>query len=356
MKYIKKEYGDERRTELVADAGAGNLTGSMKALLQAEDAKKEDVILWIGADHSFRILYQSRVNVLPDDTVELVYTHNQDKLIVITDKGELVIQRLKDIGSHNMKSAAVNPAEQWGLKGNVVFCSSMLHDYKELVFLSNQNNLKKIKKDVLLSFKKFPTTVMTLQDKEKIIAVEAVRDQDKIGVISQKGYLSLFPEEQCRPMGKTAAGVKAITLEDETDAPAALFIYKDEPFIMINGTNAAKMVALEDLRFGKSQFGKRGGKVVQVAEIEGKDKITGGIAMVEGSVRIKLTTGELKTIHSDKVLLDMPDTPMEKIVTGTIERIYRPWEEKSENVAYKEERKAEAKAEKKAETEEEDEE
>lgn len=71
--------------------------------------------------------------------------------------------------------------------------------------------------------------------------------------------------------------------------------------------------------------------------------------MVEGSVRIKLTTGELKTIHSDKVLLDMPDTPMEKIVTGTIERIYRPWEEKSENVAYKEERKAEAKAEKKAE-------
>lgn len=323
----------------------------MKELLKAEDAKKEDVILWIGADHSFRILYQSRVNVLPEDTVELVYTHNQDKLIVITDKGELVIQRLKDIGSHNMKSAAVNPAEQWGLKGNIVFCSSMMHDYKELVFLSNQNNLKKIKKDVLLSFKKFPTTVMSLQDKEKIIAVEAVRDQDKIGVLSQKGYLSLFPEEQCRPMGKTAAGVKAITLEDETDGPAALFIYKSEPFIMINGTNAAKMIALEDLRFGKSQFGKRGGKVVQVAEIEGKDKITGGIAMVEGSVRIKLTTGELKTIHSDKVLLDMPDTPMEKIVTGTIERIYRPWEEKAENTAWKEERKAETKAEKKAEAE-----
>lgn len=348
MKKIKKDYGDERRTELVGD-GSANLAGSLKELLKAEDAKKEDVILWIGADHSFRILYQSRVNVLPDDTVELVYTHNQDKLIVITDKGELVIQRLKDIGSHNMKSAAVNPAEQRGLKGNVVFCSSMLHDYKELVFLSSHNKLKKIKKDVLLSFKKFPTTVMTLQDKEKIIAVEAVRDQDKIGVISQKGYLSLFPEEQCRPMGKTAAGVKAITLLDETDGPAALLIYKDEPFIMINGTNAAKMIAVEDLVFGKSQFGKRGGKVVQVAEIEGKDKVTWGIAMVEGSVRIKLTTGELKTIHSDKVLLDMPDTPMEKIVTGTIERIYRPWEEKSENVAYKEERKAEAKAEKKAE-------
>ena len=45
---------------------------------------------------------------------------------------------------------------------------------------------------------------------------------------------------------------------------------------------------------------------------------------------------------------------MEKIVTGTIERIYRPWEEKSENIAYKEERKAEAKAEKQAEEESDD--
>ena len=74
-------------------------------------------------------------------------------------------------------------------------------------------------------------------------------------------------------MGKAAGGVKAIAVE-ENDAPAALLIYKDEPFIMINGTNAAKMIAVEDLVFGKSQFGKRGGKVVQVAEIEGKDKIT----------------------------------------------------------------------------------
>ena len=227
----------------------------------------------------------------------------------------------------------------------------MMHDYKELVFLTSHNNLKKIDKELLLSFKKFPTTVMNLSDKEKIIAVEAVRTGDKIGILSQRGYLSLFPEVGVRPMGKTAGGVKAIAVE-ENDAPAALLIYKDEPFIMINGTNAAKMIAVEDLVFGKSQFGKRGGKVVQVAEIEGKDKITGGIAMVEGSVRIKLTTGELKTIHSDKVLLDMPDTPMEKIVTGTIERIYRPWEEKSENTAWKEERKAETKAEKKAEAEE----
>ena len=43
----------------------------------------------------------------------------------------------------------------------------------------------------------------------------------------------------------------------------------------------------------------------------------------------------------------MPEAELEKIVTGSIDCIYRPREEKAENKAYKEERKAEIKAEKK---------
>jgi hypothetical protein len=53
-------------------------------------------------------------------------------------------------------------------------------------------------------------------------------------------------------MGKTAGGLKAIDVEGG-DAPAALFIYQKEPFILINSTNSAKMIAVEDLMFGKSQ-------------------------------------------------------------------------------------------------------
>lgn len=346
MAYIKKTYDDGRRTEVVTD-DMGNLTGKIKDLMKLEDMKKEDVILRIGADSTFKVLYQSRINIIPEDTIELVYTHNQDKLVVITDKGELVVQRLKDIWQHIMKNPGADPKELWWLKGNVVFINTTGHDYKELAMMTDKNNLKKIKKDMLLGFKKFPTSIMTLEGNEKIIAVQAVRNRDAIGILSQKGYLSLFPEAQCRPMGKTAGGLKAINVS-ESDAPAALFIYQKEPFILINSTNAAKMIAVEDLMFGKSQgMGKRNSKIIQVAEIVGKDKITGGLSMVEGAVRIRLTTGEIKNVHSDKILLDMPEAELEKIITGTIDCIYRPREEKAENKAYKEERKAEMKAEKK---------
>lgn len=52
--------------------------------------------------------------------------------------------------------------------------------------MTDKNSLKKIKKDMLLGFKKFPTTIMNLEGNEKIIAVQAVRDGDAIGIISQK--------------------------------------------------------------------------------------------------------------------------------------------------------------------------
>jgi hypothetical protein len=43
-----------------------------------------------------------------------------------------------------------------------------------LVLFTNLNSIKKIKKELVLSFKKFPTKIMNLADKEKILAVEAV--------------------------------------------------------------------------------------------------------------------------------------------------------------------------------------
>ena len=61
-----------------------------------------------------RVLYQSRIQTIPEETIDLIYTHNQDRIIVITDLGELVVQRLKDFGSQTMAKPAVNLKNQIG--------------------------------------------------------------------------------------------------------------------------------------------------------------------------------------------------------------------------------------------------
>ncbi len=336
--YMKKQYGDERRTDLSQDLSVYNVSWSLKAFMATADKIKEDVIVWIWNDYSIRILYQSRIQAIPEETMDLIYTHNQDKLIVITDIGELVVQRLKDLGSFAMKQNAINLNEYFWLKGKIVFAKTLHFDYHHLVFLTNQNSCKKIKKELVLSFKKFPTVIMKLADKEKILSVEAVNDSDNIWILTKQWWMLLFKSSDLRPMGKTAGWVKSIELQ-EGDEVANMFLHKGEPFILIHANKNGKLLNLEDLKIRKRA---RKWQVVMT----GKENLEGGISIIEWAIRIRFKDSTIKTLHSNDIHLDETETPLAKMVDKDIDVIYRPREEKDENLRYKEERK---KAEKEAE-------
>jgi len=329
--YMKQKYGDERKTKLSEDLSVYNIAGSLKAFKDAADKIKEDVIVRIGNDYSMRVLYQSRILAIPEETMDLVYTHNQDQLIVITDIGELVVQRLKEFGTFVMKQNAVNLKAHFGLKGKIIFAKTLQYEFNYLVFLTNKNSIKKTLKELVLSFKKFPTTIMGLEQGEKILAVNPVNDGDNLCILTKQGWMLIFKSEDIRPMGKTAGGVKAIELQ-EGDEVANMFIHKDEPFVLIHSDKNGKLLTLEDLRIWKRA---RKGQAVMT----GREILEGGISIVEGSVRIRFTDGEIITLHSNDIRLDEPETPLQKMVTKHIDVIYRPWEEKEENLKYKEEKK-----------------
>lgn len=337
FEYMKKKHGDERRTELSNDLSVYNISGSLKEFQKAADRLKEDVICWIGNDFSLRVLYQTRIQNIPDETLDLIYTHNQDQLVVITDQGELVVQRLKDFGQFTMAKQSLDIKQHFSLKGKIVFAKTLHFHYDYLVFLTNQNSIKKIKKELVLSFKKFPTTIMGLEKGEKILKVLPVSDWENIGVLSQQGRMLLFKSDEVRPMGKTAGGVKAIELQ-EGDQVANMFLHTDEPFILIYSDKNGKLLSLEDLKLRKRA---RKGQVVMT----GNEKLEGGISIIEGAVRIRFLDGSLKTLHSNDISLDEPETPLYKMVDQKIDVVYRPREEKSENLKYKEEKKKAEKSE-----------
>ena len=331
FEYMKEKYGDERRTELSNDLSVYNISGSLKELQKAADKVKEDVICWIGNDYSLRILYQTRIQNIPEETLDLIYTHNQDQLVIITDRGELVVQRIKDLGSLTMAKPALNLNEHFGLKWKIVFAKTLHFHYDYLVFLTNQNSIKKTKKELVLSFKKFPTTIMGLQPGEKILKVLPVNDGENIGVISQQGSMLLFKSDDIRPMGKTAGGVKAIELQ-EGDQVANMFLHNGEPFILIYWDKNWKLLSLEDLKIWKRA---KKGQIVSTSD----DILVGGIGIVEWAIRIRFEDWSLKTLHSNDISLDEPETPLYKMVDKKIDIVYRPREEKTENMKYKEEKK-----------------
>ena len=341
MNYIKEKYGDARRTEVSNDLSVYNIWNSLKAYQDAADKIKEDVILRVWNDYNIRVLYQSRIVAIPDETLDLIYTNNQDNLIIITDLGELVVERLKDLWQFTMAKNAVNLKEQYELKWNIIFANTLHYNYDHLLFLTKDNNIKKINKDLILKFKKFPTIIMKLETKEKIAAVLPVSDWDNIAVVTEQWRGLLFPAADIRPMWKTAGWVKSIDLQS-WDKVANMFLHQWEPFLLIHSKKDAKLLSLEDLRVWK-----RARKWDVWAT--GNCKLEGGISIEEWAIRIRFTDGNLQTLHSNDIKLDMPNKPLKEIVKKDIELIYRPWEEKEENLKWKEERKSREKAEKEAE-------
>lgn len=333
--YVKKQYGDARRTQVLTDTSVYNLQNSLNAIRDAADKEKEDVILWLSNDYRIRVLYQTRILNIPEETLDLIYTHNQDKLIIITDKGELVVQRLKDFGPYTMQKEPLDIRQHFALKWRIVFAKTLHFDYKDLLFLTTHNNIKKIKKELVLSFKKFPTMVMKLEEKEKIVKVIPVTDGDNVGIVTKDGWMLLFPENNLRTMGKTAWWVKGIELQ-EGDSVANMFLHKGEPFILVHGDKKGKLLNLEDLRIWK-----RARKWLVVAT--GNPQLQWAIGIEEWSIRIRFSDGTIQTLHSNDVSLDEPDSPLYDMVKKPIEIIYKPWEEVEENMKYKEEKKAQKK-------------
>lgn len=117
MVYMKDTYGDERMTEVSNDVeSVYALDNKIKNLKKLDEMIKDPVITWIGSDYRIKVLYQSRILKVPEGTWTLTHTHNQDKMIAISDTGELVIQRLKDLGKFTTQSEPMDVVKEYGLK------------------------------------------------------------------------------------------------------------------------------------------------------------------------------------------------------------------------------------------------
>lgn len=322
LQYIKDEYGDDRRTQISNDNSIYNMDAYLRQLKKQEDFLKEDVILLISNDYETKVLYQSRINVIPEDVFDLKYTHNQDKLVIVTDKAELVVARLKDLGQHNVKNKWVDFKAQYWLKWEVVFVGATEEDFENIALLTNKNSIKKVTKELLLSFQKFPTFIMSLENWEKIIKAIPTKTWDNIWVISQNWNMVLFPEAWVRAMWKTSGWITAISL-DEGESVASMIRHSGEPFIFLYSDKGWKMISLEDLKIQKrAQAG------LQVAKLEKWEKLVWGIAIDDWGVKMLLANGHSVELHSNNMKLKTPSKPLDPVASETIKRVYRPWQER----------------------------
>lgn len=314
INYIKSEYWDERRTEVRDDSSIYNLDKAMRDLKREEDFLEEDVLVRRSVDEKIKIIYQTRVTALPEDTYKLYETNNQERVFLVDENWNFINPRLKDMDSTNIKWASIDWRKYW-IKSNIVYMELTDHIWDYLVLVTNKNSIKKISKEVLIKLRSWGR-VMKLQSWEKVMKVISVNAEDKIWLITKNWYWLIYNSDEIRSMWRLAWWVIAMWIE-EWDEIVDMFNYHWNMYLaMFSDAWNAKSILTEQLKI------KRRWRVWDVfTKLSKGEKIIWAINLDEWDIKILLSDWQVRTFDIDDVSLLSPKRKMEKIVGWNIKKL-----------------------------------
>jgi DNA gyrase subunit A len=223
---LKEKYGDARRTEIVQDTSE----------VRDEDLiHEEDVVVTItNGGYIKRIPLKTYsmqrrggkgiigMEMKEEDFVENLFissTHNY--ILFFTNLGRLYWQKVYEIpeGSRQSKGKAiVNLLELQ--EGETISAMIPIKEFDENHYLLMATRAGTIKKTSLVEFKnprKAGIIAVTLEEGDELVRVLLTNGKKEVLMVSKKGKAIRFPEEEVRPMGRTAKGVRGMTLEGSDD-------------------------------------------------------------------------------------------------------------------------------------------
>lgn len=87
-------------------------------------------------------------------------------------------------------------------------------------------------------------------DFDRVVSVATCSDDDDILLVGTRGKAIRFASTDIRPMGRTATGVRGVSLAEEAEVAAALVLVGDEAqqqILVVNTTGAAKRVSAQEI-------------------------------------------------------------------------------------------------------------
>lgn len=228
---LKEKYGDARRTKIVQDASE----------VREEDLiHEEEVVVTItNGGYIKRIplmtyTMQRRggrgiigMEMKEEDFVENLFissTHNY--ILFFTNLGRLYWEKVYEIPEGSRQSrgkAIVNLLELQ--EGETINAMIPVKEFDENHYLLMATRAGTIKKTPLSEFKnprKAGIIAVTLDEDDELVRVLLTDGKKEVLMVSKKGKAIRFPEKDVRPMGRTARGVRGMTLDGPDDEVVSL--------------------------------------------------------------------------------------------------------------------------------------
>ncbi len=281
---IKEKYGDERRTEIVMSAEEFN----------PEDFYADDEMV-ITISHmgyikrtplaEYRTQHRGGVGIKAsatrdEDFIEHIYMASMhDTMLFFTEKGRCYWLKVYDIpeGTRSSKGRAIQnviqiePDDKVRTYLNVRGLENAEYVNSHYIVMCTRDGI--IKKTSLEAYsrpRQNGVNAITIKEGDQLIDAALTSGQAEIIIAAREGKAIRFPESTVRPIGRTGAGVRAITIEGDDRVVGMICMEPDSQndILVLSENGYGKRTDLEDYRI--TNRGGKGVKTLQVTDKTGK--------------------------------------------------------------------------------------
>lgn len=281
---LKERYGDDRRTEVVPNED--DIT--VEALIP-----NEEMVITISNQGYIKRTSLSEyrtqgrggvgsrgVATKEDDFTEHLFiaqAHNY--LLIFTDQGKVYWKKAYEIpeGTKTSKGRAIQnliniePGDNVRAIINVKDLQNDDYINNNYVILCTEKGV--IKKTSLEAYsrpRQGGINAITIHEGDRLINAALTNGSNHIIIAKSEGKALHFHESQVRPMGRTAAGVRGVTLDSDTDKVIGMVCVqnKEAHLLVVSENGYGKRSDIDDYRI--TNRGGKGVKTISITEKTGK--------------------------------------------------------------------------------------
>jgi len=291
---LKKKYGDERRTEIVAKVEE----------IEIEDLiAEEDMVITVSHAGYIKRLpiaayrRQKRggvgvtgIDMKEEDFVEhLFIASTHEYILVFTNRGKvywLKVYEIPQAGRAARGKAIVNLLQL--ASGETVSACVKVKDFEKGKFLVMATRNGLIKKTALMAYsnpRKAGIIGMGIEKGDELIGVKWADGRQEIILATNQGKAIRFAESQVRNMGRGAKGVKGIRLGKKDKVIAMEIAREDTTILTVTSQGFAKRTSVKQYRKQS-----RGGKGIKNVSVTKKNGEAVGLKIVEDRDELMVMT------------------------------------------------------------------
>ncbi len=288
---MAEKYGDDRRTDIVAD--------EVEEINVEDMIKEEDMVVMIS-----KLGYMKRVSVsaykkqgrggtgsnstalLEDDYIsQLFIGSTHDYILFVTNAGRAYWIKVHEIpeSSKNSRGTHIKSIIAIGADEEITTVVTLreFSDTQYLFMTTSNGIVKKVQTSEFANAKTRGIIGLKLKDGDKLISAIPTDGKSEVLLVTRRGKALRFSENTVREMGRASCGIRGMKLSEGDEISGAIQVKEGETILLLTEKGYGKRVRFEDFNphgrgtGGQKIFGKteERGEIIGLLTVKDDDEV-----------------------------------------------------------------------------------